>query len=164
MDERSCHVEDDECPNPRQEQNQREDKKYKPHQQTPLWPPIISLFGESACSRGPRATFRFSGLSHEIRGRLQKQDLTAHLKSARQTCGVHHHKILHEQQGEARDLRAKMLLFANEPWEILFADLSKFTAAGVAGSQNRGNLQANPALRIKRGCSKGACATQTLPL
>jgi hypothetical protein len=36
VDERSCHVEDDECPNPREEQNQREGKKYKPHEQTPL--------------------------------------------------------------------------------------------------------------------------------
>lgn len=50
MNERSCHVE--ECPNPREEQNQREGKKYKPHEQTPLWPAMISLFGESKCSRG----------------------------------------------------------------------------------------------------------------
>jgi hypothetical protein len=58
VDERSCHVKDDEGPNPREEQNQREGKKYKPRQQTPLWPAIISLFGESICSRGPMATFR----------------------------------------------------------------------------------------------------------
>ena len=68
MDERSCHVEDDECPNPREEQNQREGKKYKPHEQTPLWPAIISLFGESICSRGPTATFRgnLSGFGIQI--------------------------------------------------------------------------------------------------
>jgi hypothetical protein len=29
-------MEDDECPNPREEQNQREGKKQKPHDQTPL--------------------------------------------------------------------------------------------------------------------------------
>jgi hypothetical protein len=58
VDERTCQVEDEECPNPREEQNQRQDKKYKPHQQTPLWPAIISLFGKPVCSRGPKATFR----------------------------------------------------------------------------------------------------------
>jgi len=36
MDERACHVEDDECPNPREEQYQREGKKYKPHEKSPL--------------------------------------------------------------------------------------------------------------------------------
>jgi len=51
VDERSCHVENDECPNPREERDQGEGKKYEPHQQTPLWPAIISLFGESICWR-----------------------------------------------------------------------------------------------------------------
>jgi len=51
-------------------------KKYKPHQQTPLWPAIISLFGESICSRGPRAPkFRLEDLARimtwcEVRGLL----------------------------------------------------------------------------------------------
>jgi hypothetical protein len=44
VNEHSCYVEDDECPNPREEQNQREGEKYKPHEQIPLWPAIISLF------------------------------------------------------------------------------------------------------------------------
>src|ERR1035437_3530659 len=50
VNERSCHMEDDECPNPREEQNQRECKKYKPHEWAPLWPAMISLFsvGSSA--------------------------------------------------------------------------------------------------------------------
>jgi hypothetical protein len=72
MDECSGHVEDEECPNPREEQNQREGKKYKPHEKTPLWPAIISLFGESKCSRDPKATFReddFAGLG-ELRYRV----------------------------------------------------------------------------------------------
>ena len=36
VNERSGHVEDDECPNPREEQNQRERKKHEPHEQTPF--------------------------------------------------------------------------------------------------------------------------------
>jgi hypothetical protein len=31
VNERTCHVEDDECTKPREEQNQREDKKYESH-------------------------------------------------------------------------------------------------------------------------------------
>jgi hypothetical protein len=51
VNERGCHMEDDECPNPREEQKKCEGKKYKPHEQTPLWPAIISLFsaGSSVC-------------------------------------------------------------------------------------------------------------------
>jgi len=35
VNERGCHMENDECSNPREEQNEREGKKYKPHEQTP---------------------------------------------------------------------------------------------------------------------------------
>jgi hypothetical protein len=63
VNERSCHVEDDECPNPREEQNQREGKKYKPHEQTPLGLAIISLFGESICSRDSQGHIPIGGFS-----------------------------------------------------------------------------------------------------
>jgi hypothetical protein len=36
VNERGCHMEDDECPNPREEQNKREGKKYKSHLQSPF--------------------------------------------------------------------------------------------------------------------------------
>jgi hypothetical protein len=32
VNQRSRHMEDDECPNPCEEQNQREGKKYEPHE------------------------------------------------------------------------------------------------------------------------------------
>ena len=36
MNERGCYVENEECPNPCEEQNQREGKKYKSHEQSPF--------------------------------------------------------------------------------------------------------------------------------
>jgi hypothetical protein len=33
----ACDMEDHECPNPHEEQNQRQGKKYKPHEQTPFY-------------------------------------------------------------------------------------------------------------------------------
>jgi hypothetical protein len=44
VNERGSHVEDDECPNPREEQNKREGKKYKPHRVSPSRSGIISRF------------------------------------------------------------------------------------------------------------------------
>jgi hypothetical protein len=44
MNERGSYVEDDECPDPREEQNKRESKKYKPHGMSPSWSAIISRF------------------------------------------------------------------------------------------------------------------------
>jgi hypothetical protein len=36
VNERGCDVEDDECPNPREEQKKREGKKHKSHEQSPF--------------------------------------------------------------------------------------------------------------------------------
>jgi hypothetical protein len=86
MDECSCHVEDDECPNPREEQNQREGKKYKPHEQSPLWPAIISLSGESICSRSPRGHIPVNE-----DGRDAKESEVARDRQGRVV--VYHHRI-----------------------------------------------------------------------
>ena len=36
VNKRGCHVEDDERPNPREEQKEREGKKHKSHEQPPF--------------------------------------------------------------------------------------------------------------------------------
>ena len=57
MNQRSCHMEDDECPNPCEEQYQREGKKYEPHEHSPLTFNGITLrqkpVGESTILRAP---------------------------------------------------------------------------------------------------------------
>jgi hypothetical protein len=63
VNERGCHMEDDECPNPSEEQNQCEGKKQKPHEQTPLSPAMIALFsaGGSANADPPKRLGYISG-------------------------------------------------------------------------------------------------------
>jgi hypothetical protein len=52
VNERGCHMEDDESPHPSEEQYERDGKKEKPHELTLLFPTRLVLFraGRSVCS------------------------------------------------------------------------------------------------------------------
>ena len=50
VNERGGHMEDDECPNPHEEQNKRDGKKYKSHQ-NPFYSAIIARFSRDSLVR-----------------------------------------------------------------------------------------------------------------
>jgi len=71
------------------------------------------------------------------------------IQSARETCDVVVHRISHEQNGELRDLHAKMITLRNDEWQMLLIGSSNFTKAGVGAIEGHGNCEANLVYRMR---------------
>ena len=71
------------------------------------------------------------------------------LKAARQSCDVSVHRVLAEQKEELRDLHAKMVVLANDDWQMLLAGSSNFTGAGLTAPRGNGSCEANVVYRVK---------------
>jgi hypothetical protein len=70
------------------------------------------------------------------------------VKAARETCDVEVRSVLRIQDGEIRDLHAKMVCLENEQWSLLLAGSSNFTAAGLTAATG-GSCEANLLYRVK---------------
>jgi hypothetical protein len=71
------------------------------------------------------------------------------IQLALETCSVAVNRISHEQNGELRDLHAKMIILGNDEWQMLLIGSSNFTTAGLGAIAGRGNCEANLVYRMR---------------
>lgn len=57
--------------------------------------------------------------------------------------------LLHEQNGELREVHGKLLSLGNDYWWLLMIGSSNFTAAGLGTQKGKGNLEANLVYRVR---------------
>ncbi len=83
-------------------------------------------------------------------GRLKAYAPKGMIELALETCSVTVKRVSHEQKGELRDLHAKMIILANDEWQMLLIGSSNFTTSGLGASERRGNCEANLVYRMRK--------------
>ncbi|MHB1424394.1 MAG: hypothetical protein ACYC3I_14580 [Gemmataceae bacterium] len=106
---------------------------------------------EIMAKRGQREMYVFVPWESLPDGRTQIFSPRELIEAARPSCDVFVHKVKHLQEAEPRPLHAKMLVLANDDWEMWLLGSSNFTRAGFAVTESSVNREANLVYRARVG-------------
>jgi hypothetical protein len=81
-------------------------------------------------------------------GRIRAYAPLGMIQKALKSCQVTVSRVSQEQNGELRNLHAKMSSLRNDEWQILMIGSSNFTTAGFGAIEGLGNCEANLVYRM----------------
>ncbi len=123
----------------------------------------IAALLEVMAKRRPRCVDFYVPYEESPDGRVHVFAPRLMIEKAQQACDVRVLKIKPAQDGELRPLHAKLMVFANDDWEVWLTGSSNFTRAGCASHAMAANLEANLAYLVRRDSAESRRLWQALP-
>ena len=103
----------------------------------------VNAFVKLLAKKGDREVRFYIRADNLPDGRVRAYAPKGMIKLAAKTCNVLVHRVSPEQNGEMRELHAKMVILSNHEWQMLLIGSSNFTTAGLGAIEGRGSCEAN---------------------
>jgi hypothetical protein len=110
---------------------------------------VIPALVEGLAKRGDRSCHFYVSAEPQADGRTRFFAPRSLIDAAREHVPTFVHELPLEQDREPRKLHAKMLVLANDEWQLLLIGSSNFTRAGLGITAGSANLEANLAYLLR---------------